>query len=131
MLQRFAAAIESADAGAVAELLRADAVLEMPPMPAWYEGREAVARFIGSQFLTAPGDLRLVPVEANGQPGFAVYKRDGHGGYQAHALQVLTLTAKGIARIIAFVGPDRFTSFGLPAEIPAARGESRGSIWSA
>ncbi len=119
VLERFAAAIESADADAMAELLRADAVLEMPPFLTWFAGRQAVAGFVGSQLLTAPGDLRLVPVTANGQPAFAVYRRDDHGVYHAHALEVLTLTATGIARIVAFADPGPFTSFGLPAEYPA------------
>ena len=145
VLERFAAAIEHADAGAMAELLRADAVLEMPPFLTWFAGRDAVAGFIGSQLLTAPGDLRPVPVTANGQAAFAVYRRDEHGVYQAHALEVLTLTATGIARIVAFADPGRFTSFGLPPEYPACPrdelaaflgrrpfcGDSEGSAWSA
>jgi RNA polymerase sigma-70 factor, ECF subfamily len=119
LLERFAAAIERADAGALAELLRADAVLEMPPFLTWFAGRDAVASFVGSRLLTAPGDLRLVPVTANGQPAFAVYRLGEHGVYQAHALQVLTLTATGIARIVAFADPGPFTPFGLPPEYPA------------
>jgi RNA polymerase sigma-70 factor (ECF subfamily) len=92
----------------------------MPPFLTWFAGRDAVAGFVGSQFLTAPGDLRLVPVTANGQAAFAVYRIDEHGVYRAHALEVLTLTATGIARIVAFADPGRFTSFGLPPEYPAA-----------
>jgi RNA polymerase sigma-70 factor (ECF subfamily) len=119
VLERFAAAIEHADARAMAELLRADVVLEMPPFLTWFAGRDAVAGFVGSQLLTAPGADRLVPVTANGQAAFAVYRRDERGVYRAHALQVLTLTATGIARIVAFADPGRFTSFGLPPEDPA------------
>ena len=119
VLERYAAAIERADDGALAELLRADAVLEMPPFLTWFAGRDAVAGFIGSQLLTAPGDLRLVPVTANGQPAFAVYRRGEHGVYQAHAVQVLTLTPAGIARIVAFAEPGAVRSFGLPPEDPA------------
>jgi RNA polymerase sigma-70 factor (ECF subfamily) len=144
VLERFAAAIERADARAMAELLRADVVLEMPPFLTWFAGRDAVAGFVGSQLLTAPGGDRLVPVTANGQAAFAVYRRDERGVYRAHALQVLTLTATGIARIVAFADPDRFTSFGLPPEDPACpgdelvvflgrrpfRGDSEGSAWS-
>jgi RNA polymerase sigma-70 factor, ECF subfamily len=119
VVERFAAAIEGADAGALAELLRTDAVLEMPPFLTWFAGRDAVAGFVGSQLLSAPGDLRLVPVSANGQPAFAVYRRGDRGTYHAHALQVLTLTATRIARIVAFTEVRRFTSFGLPSEYPA------------
>jgi RNA polymerase sigma-70 factor, ECF subfamily len=126
VLGRFAAAIEGADASALAELLRADAVLEMPPFLTWFAGRDAVAAFVGAQLLTAPGDLRLLPVTANGQPAFAVYRLDEHGVYQAHALQVLTLTATGIARIVAFADPGCLTSFGLPPGYPAIPGERPG-----
>jgi RNA polymerase sigma-70 factor (ECF subfamily) len=118
VLEQFAAAIENADAGALAELLRADAVLEMPPFLTWFAGRDVVVGFVGSHLLTAPGDLRLVPVTANGQPAFAVYGRRLDGTYHAHALQVLTLTVTGIARIVAFTDASRFTSFGLPLKYP-------------
>jgi len=114
LLERFAAAIESADAAALAELLHADVVLEMPPFPTWYAGRDAVAGFVGSRLLTAPGDFELAAVTANGQAAFAVYRRAEQGLYHAHALQVLTLTTTGIARIVAFVDPGRLASFGLP-----------------
>ena len=110
----------------MAELLRADVVLEMPPFLTWFAGRDAVAGFVGSQLLTAPGADRLVPVTANGQAAFAVYRRDEHGVYRAHALQVLTLTATGIARIVAFADPGRFTSFGLPRGGPGRAGADVG-----
>jgi hypothetical protein len=35
-------------------------------------------------------------------------------------VQVLTVTGKGIARIVAFGDPALFTSFGLPQEYPGA-----------
>jgi RNA polymerase sigma-70 factor (ECF subfamily) len=120
LLDRFAAAIENADASALASLLAGDVALEMPPVLTWFTGRRAVARFIASNFLTAPGRERLVPVTANGQPAFAVYQREPGGAYQAHALQVLTVTARGIARIVAFADPGLFTSFGLPREYDGA-----------
>ena len=128
VLDRFAAAIEGADAAALAELLRADAVLEMPPFLTWFAGRAAVAGFVGSQLLTAPGDLRLVPAAANGQPAFAVYQRGDHGVYRAHALQVLTLTASGIARIVVFADPGGLRLVRPAAGVP---GDSGRSTWSA
>ena len=66
------------------------------------------------------GSLRLVPVAANGQPAFAVYRRESGTAYHAHALQVLTVTATGIARIVAFTEPGLFASFGLPARYDGA-----------
>ena len=51
-LDRFAAAFENADADALAELLRKDAVLEMPPLPGWFAGRDAIRAFFAAQVLT-------------------------------------------------------------------------------
>lgn len=120
LLDRFAAAVENADVSALAELLREDAVLEMPPVLSWFAGRQAVARCAALHFLTEPGRLQLVPVMANGQPAFAVYQREPGGAYHAHAVLVLTLTTTGIARIVAFLSPDLFGSFGLPREYSSA-----------
>ena len=88
----------------------------MPPVLTWFTGRQAVVRFVASNLLTAPGRLRLVPVVANGQPAFAVYQREPGGTYHAHAVLVLTVTTPGIARIVSFVDPGLFASFGLPQE---------------
>ncbi|MGB6576548.1 MAG: RNA polymerase subunit sigma-70, partial [Streptosporangiaceae bacterium] len=120
LLDRFAAALESADTSALAELLREDIALEMPPLLTWFTGRQVVARFAASHLLTEPGQLRLVPVTANGQPAFGVYQREPSGAYHAHAVLMLTATTTGIARIIAFQNPDLFRSFGLPQEYRAA-----------
>ncbi|HEV3293243.1 MAG TPA: sigma-70 family RNA polymerase sigma factor [Streptosporangiaceae bacterium] len=120
LLDRFATAIENADASALAALLTSDVALEMPPVLTWFTGRRTVVRFIAANFLTAPGRERLVPVTANGQPAFAVYQREPGGTYRAHAVQVLTVTVSGIARIVAFADPGLFASFGLPPEHPAS-----------
>ncbi len=120
LLERFAAALENADASAMAELLREDIALEMPPLLTWFTGRDAVTRFVAAHLLTAPGQLRLVPVVANGQPAFGVYQREPGGVYHAHAVLVLTVTGTGIARIVAFQDPGLFGSFGLSQEYRAA-----------
>jgi RNA polymerase sigma-70 factor (ECF subfamily) len=114
LLDRFAAAFENADTGALAELLREDVALEMPPAPAWFAGRDAVLRFLAAHALDAPGRFRLVPVMANGQPAFGAYWRGDDGGYEADAVVVLTVTATGIARIVTFRDPGLFAGFGLP-----------------
>jgi RNA polymerase sigma-70 factor (ECF subfamily) len=120
LLDRFAAAIENADASALAELLAEDAVLEMPPLLTWFTGRQTVARYFASQPFAEPGRLRLVPVVANGQPAFASYVREPGGAYCAHAVTVPTVTTTGIARIVTFRNPGLFASFGLPGEYAAA-----------
>ena len=122
LLDRFAAAIENADSSALAALLREEVALEMPPGLTWFAGRQAVVHFVTSQLLTEPGRLRLVQVNANGQPAFAAYQRETGGGYQAHAVLVPALTMAGIARIVAFQDPGLFALFGLPQEHRAGPG---------
>ena len=51
---------------------------------------------------------------ANGQPALATYTRGADGSYHPHTLQVLTLTATGVARIVSF------HDAGQVAEIPRA-----------
>ena len=130
-LARFAAAFENADVGLLAELLRQDATLEMPPLRSWFAGRAAVSRWFAAvpQF-AAPGQFRLVPVTANGQPAFMVYVREADGAFHSHLLTVLSVTETGIARIVAFLEPGLVTSFGLPLEYPAvaATGAARAGL---
>jgi len=133
LLERFAAAVENADASTLAELLAEDVALEMPPLLTWFTGRSTVTRIAELHLLSVPGGLRLVPVVANGQAAFAVYQRDPAGTYQAHAVLVPALTTAGIARIVAFQNPGLFAPFGLPPEYPAAGPapvrDSAGTLW--
>ena len=117
LLDRFAAAIEDADVSALAELLRDDVALEMPPELTWFAGRAAVAGFVATHLLTEPGRLRLVPVMANGQPAFAVYQREPDGIHHAHAILVPTFADRGIARIVSFRDDGLFGLFGLPPAV--------------
>jgi RNA polymerase sigma-70 factor, ECF subfamily len=124
LMERFAAAFENADIGALAEVLREDVTLEMPPAPAWFAGRAAVLRFFATHALDMAGRFRLVPVMANGQPAFAVYRREPDGAYRADAVTVPTVTTAGIARIVTFRNPGLFALFGLPLDHGAAAGSA-------
>jgi RNA polymerase sigma-70 factor (ECF subfamily) len=117
LVDEYAAAFERADVVALTRLLRADAVFEMPPVPTWFAGRGPIGRFLAAHVLGQPGDLRMVPTWANGQPALAAYQRATDGVYRAHAVQVLTCTAAGIAHIVAFRDPGLFARFGLPPEL--------------
>jgi RNA polymerase sigma-70 factor (ECF subfamily) len=120
LLRQYAAAFESADVVALTRLLRADAVLEMPPSPTWFAGRDQIGRFLAARVLRQPGDFTMVRVAANGQPGFAAYLRDRDGRYRAHAIQVLTVDATSIARVVSFNQPELFAIFRLPPVLPPA-----------
>ena len=119
LLNRYAAALENADITALTELLRKDAVLEMPPSPTWFAGREEIVHFMQTYILREPGQFVMMPTAANGQPALAQYRRDHDGVYHAHGIHVLTLSASGVARIAAFLDPSLFTVFALPPALPA------------
>lgn len=114
VLDRYMSAFENADAEALAELLRADVELEMPPIPTWFIGRDAVISFIANVVLPVPDQWRLAYTRANGAPAFAMYKRTVDGSFQAAGLDVLSLRGGRIGQIVAFNDPRLVTEFGFP-----------------
>ena len=120
LLDRYATAFENADIPAVMQLLRDDAIFEMPPEPTWFTGRELIGRFLQARVLTEPGRFQMIPVGANGQPAFAAYLRDHDGVYRAHSICVLTIAASRVARVTSFNDPGLFATFGLSQAAPAA-----------
>lgn len=114
LLDRYVAAFERKDVAAIVELFTADVVWEMPPFPAWYLGPEAIGRHLATRCPAGPDDLRLAPIEANGQPGFAMYQRDQDGVFRPFQLHVLTLTSAGISHVGVFLDTALFAAFGLP-----------------
>ena len=119
LLNRYAAAFENADVTALMQLLRDDAMFEMPPLPTWFTGREQIGRFLQFHVLRQPGAFSMIPTAANGQPALAAYRRGQNGVYRAHAVQVLTTAAPCVARIVVFQDPGLFAAFGLPSALPA------------
>ncbi len=98
----------------LAELLRADVELEMPPIPTWFTGWDAVCGFLARVVLHAPDQWRLAHTRANGAPAFAMYRRAPDGSFRAHGLDVLSLIDGRISRIVAFNDPTLVAKFGLP-----------------
>jgi RNA polymerase sigma-70 factor, ECF subfamily len=119
LLNRYAAALENADITALTELLRDDAVLEMPPLPTWFAGRDPILRFLRSHVLRQPGAFIMIATAANGQPALAEYQRGPDGVFHAHGVQVVTVTGSRVARITAFHQPGLLAAFGLPPSLPA------------
>ncbi len=120
LLSRYIRAWELADIDALVALLREDATLSMPPMPQWLSGAPAIAGTIQAMVFapSGPGAFRFATTEANGLPALAAYKRAEPGGaHLPYALHLLTLDARGIAAIDAFIDPSLFAPFGLPASL--------------
>jgi RNA polymerase sigma-70 factor (ECF subfamily) len=114
LLDRYCAAFENADMAALAELLRADVKLEMPPLAVWFTGRDTVMRFLAARAFTKAGDIVMVQTAANAQPAVAEYRRNADGVMRAHSIHVLTMGAAGIAAITVFLDPALFSAFDLP-----------------
>lgn len=119
VLEKWRHAFEEYEVDQIAELLSEDAVWEMPPFAAWFRGRAAIGRLIRSACpAEGPGDQVLVPVRANGQPGFALYMRDPvTQTHRAFQIQVLTLTGAGVVHAAVFFDLSLFDVFGLPRQL--------------
>ncbi|WP_083341555.1 sigma-70 family RNA polymerase sigma factor [Mycobacterium talmoniae] len=117
-LARYIAAFQAYDINALVGLFTAEAIWEMPPFTGWYQSREAIATLIQQQCpAQAPGDMRLLPVTANGQPAAAMYMRDPAGVHRAFQLQVLDMGPDGVSHVVAFLDTSVFPKFGLPASL--------------
>ncbi|GHH28226.1 RNA polymerase subunit sigma-70 [Streptomyces lanatus] len=118
LLQRYMDAAARADFDAMAELLREDVVLTMPPNPFWFTSREAMAAFVRANLDPASplfvGHWRHLPVRANGQLAVAGYlQRPGTSVFRAQLIDVLRVSEGRIAEITTFE-PHLFPAFGLP-----------------
>jgi RNA polymerase sigma-70 factor (ECF subfamily) len=133
-VERFRRAMERADLGAVIDQLREDAVWSMPPQPAWFAGRDAIAAFLAENPFRW-FRWRYLPTWANGQPALAAYSReDGADAYLPHGIDVLTLDGEQVAAVTSFIDVTRrgvtgpgfrsfaatrlFDRFGLPGSLP-------------
>jgi RNA polymerase sigma-70 factor (ECF subfamily) len=119
-VDRYMTAFEHADVEGLKRLLTQDVLMEMPPVLNWFAGRGNYGLFMEWVFAQAGTDWRLKAVAANGQPGFAAYRR-ADDGYELHTLQIFTVTVEGISRNSVFQDPEVFASFGLAAGLDAQR----------
>jgi len=98
LLGQYMAGFENADTTALEKALRADAAIEMVGTRTWFSGRATCLRYL-AHVIGSPGDWRMIPTLANGQPAAAARYRGS-----AFGLGVLTVTPAGIARITVFGG---------------------------
>jgi RNA polymerase sigma-70 factor (ECF subfamily) len=115
LLQKFVDAWEAVDIDRLVSLFAEDAVMTMPPEPAYFSG----AATIGEFFATVPqggrlDEIRLVATAANRQPALAAYVRGEDGAYRGYGVMVLAIADDRIAGIVGFADPAVFERFGLP-----------------
>ncbi|AQZ69019.1 RNA polymerase sigma-70 factor [[Actinomadura] parvosata subsp. kistnae] len=116
LLDRYVAAFENYDVDSLVDLFTKDAVWEMPPFVGWYQGPETIAELTRTQCpAEKAGDLKLVPVAANGQPAFALYYRRDDV-YEQFAIAVLTFSGDRISHVGMFFEESLFATFGLPSK---------------
>jgi len=107
VLDQYVKAFENSDAAALERLLTDDAVLEMTGVRTWFQGKATCMPHLRAQALESPGDWRMVPAPANGQPAVVAYLRG-----EPYAVAVLTVAGDRLARIAVFSDPaviSRFT----------------------
>jgi RNA polymerase sigma-70 factor, ECF subfamily len=117
VLRRYLKAFEDADTASLATLLREDVEYQMPPIAAWFRGRDAALDHHARRIFAWP--RRALPTSANGFPAVGSYNEAADGSFVAHAIHVLEVENGVIAGIVVFLDGTLFPAFGLPATLPA------------
>ena len=131
IVQRYADAIERADADTLVSMLTEDVTWSMPPVPTWFQGLESVRAWLVRDPLSVRWRHR--PARANGQLAVGCYLYDaGQGSYTPAVIDVLTLEGAKIAAVTGFLvadalqpapagaqvtGAEIFARFGLPTVV--------------
>ncbi|MGW5191265.1 sigma-70 family RNA polymerase sigma factor [Kribbella sp. NPDC004138] len=117
VIDDYVRAFEAADVNGLTRLLTDQVVLEMPPAPLWYVGRDAYGEFMARVYAMRGPAWRVLPTVANQQPAVGAYVRGDDGRFHAHSLQVFTVTKAGITHNVVFFGQDLFAYFDLPLHL--------------
>jgi RNA polymerase sigma-70 factor (ECF subfamily) len=117
LLDHYLRAWEQADVPALVALLKEDAWFTMPPVPAWFQGRDAIEAFFRAAIFhpPTPGEWRLRQVWTNASPAFALYRLNGTTGrHHFFGLLVLTWEGERIASSVGFMDATSLAPFALP-----------------
>jgi RNA polymerase sigma-70 factor (ECF subfamily) len=116
LVLKFSIAWENGDVPTMIELLSRDVRFTMPPLPAWFEGQHAVARFLTERMFETP--WRVLPLAGNAQPGLACYLRQaGDDRFRPGAVALLSVHSGRITAIDTFQDPVLFRRFGVVDEL--------------
>jgi RNA polymerase sigma-70 factor (ECF subfamily) len=117
VVEDYVRAFEAADIEALSRLLAERVVLEMPPAPLWFVGREAYAEFMARVYSMRGPSWRMVVTRANDQPAVGAYALADDGRFRAHSLQVFAVSPAGITHNVTFFDQGLFAYFGLPLDL--------------
>lgn len=102
LVAAFADAWQRGDVHALVALFTDDVRFSMPPLPAWFQGIEAVSHFFTERIFATTWHLE--PITANGQLGnICNQSTDGGRSFSVGAINVLTVRDGRIAAIHGFV----------------------------
>lgn len=124
LLARYVAAFERYDVETLVALLHEDAIQSMPPFALWLRGAREIGRWMLGQGSGCEGS-RVLTTRANGCAAMAVYRpnaRDGSDGPGTHhpfAIQIIESSGGKVSAVHAFLYPELFEAFGLPAFLEA------------
>jgi RNA polymerase sigma-70 factor (ECF subfamily) len=117
LVDAYVDALARGDVESITALVTEDAVFSMPPWPIWWRGRDSFGHLARHAVEACP-DSRRLWTTANGQPALGSYTRVGESDrFAAAAIDVFTFEGSLIKEVTAFVTPEIFARFGLPAEL--------------
>ncbi|MDT3443637.1 MULTISPECIES: RNA polymerase subunit sigma-70 [unclassified Pseudofrankia] len=116
VLRRYLVAFEAGDAKLLADLLRADVTYEMPPIARWFQGRASVLDHHHRRVFAHRRTALLT--SANGYPALAMYAGEPDGSFRAHGIHLIEQHDGAITRIVVFLNPELFPTFGRPIVLP-------------
>ncbi|MFI9537656.1 RNA polymerase subunit sigma-70 [Nocardia fusca] len=117
LVNRYMTVFQEADVTLLEQVLRDDASIEVAPMGIFKSGKEVCIPYLTDSVLRLPGEYRMLPTSANGQPAAVAYRRGKTGEYQAFGLSVLTVTSEHITRISVFADGRFVERWGFPPEL--------------
>lgn len=116
LLGAFLTAWDARDVKALVRLFTDDVRFTMPPLPSWFDGVVDVEKFIAERVFATP--WRMLPLWANGQPGYACYMQAaGDDRFRLGAITLLALRGGRICGLHSFLDPALYRRFGLAEEI--------------
>ncbi|WP_223628806.1 RNA polymerase subunit sigma-70 [Microbacterium sp. EST19A] len=112
-VRRFSDAFAASDIVTIVELLADDVRFTMPPLPAWFDGRQDVRAFLAERVLATP--WRLEPLgDVNGHPALLGHQWQDDA-YRPAAVMVIHADDGQITWIATFIEPSLVAEWSGPA----------------
>jgi RNA polymerase sigma-70 factor (ECF subfamily) len=119
----FARAFSASDIATIIDLLAEDVRLTMPPLPAWFDGRQDVSAFLRDRVLATPWRVRALG-DVNGHPAL-LGDQLHEGAWRRGALMILHIERGKLTWIASFVDPGLVGRWPIPTD-PRLTDESTG-----